>query len=135
MAPGSPSTAAVLRDYLQQHPTVKYFTPESPDFSATKACCILKPAVQPFAIAQPQSAADVQALIRFCVNNDVDFVVRAGGHDCTGRSQVHGALTIDLRALNSVVVDTATTTVKIGGGALLRDVSAELEKYGLVTPV
>lgn len=135
MAPGTPSTAAALRDYLQQHPTIKLYTPESPDFTSTKLCCILKPDVQPFAIAQPQSAADVQALIKFAVDNDVDFVVRAGGHDTAGRSQVHGALTIDLRDLNSVVVDEASKTAKIGGGALHRNVSAELEKFGLVTPV
>ncbi|CAK7207537.1 hypothetical protein SEUCBS139899_010347 [Sporothrix eucalyptigena] len=135
MAPGSASTAAMLRDYLQQHPSVKLHVPEDADFRSIKECCILKPEAQPFAIAHPQSAEDVQALVRFCVHNDVDFVVRAGGHDTTGRSQVHDALTIDMRAFNSVIVDRASLTVRVGGGALHRDVSAELQKYGLVTPV
>ncbi|CAK7231691.1 hypothetical protein SCUCBS95973_008004 [Sporothrix curviconia] len=135
MAPGSPTTATLLREYLQQHPSVKLYVPEDSDFRSTKECCILKPEVQPFAIVQPQSTEDVQALVRFCTEHDVDFVVRAGGHDCAGRSQVHGALTIDMRAFNSVVVDKTTQTVRIGGGAFHRDVSAELEKFGLVTPV
>ncbi|ERS96827.1 hypothetical protein HMPREF1624_07036 [Sporothrix schenckii ATCC 58251] len=135
MAPGNASTAATLGDYLAQYPAIKYYTPNSPDFAATKAAFISKPATQPFAIARPQSAADVQALIRFCVDNDVDFVVRVGGHDTAGRSQIHGVLTIDLRDLNSVVVDEASKTVKVGGGALLRDVSRELGKFGLATPV
>ncbi|CAK7230296.1 hypothetical protein SBRCBS47491_007538 [Sporothrix bragantina] len=135
MAPGSQSTASSLRDYLQQHPSVKLHVPEDPDFRCIKECCILKPEAQPFAIAQPQSVEDVQALVRFCTENDVDFVVRAGGHDCAGRSQVHDALSIDMRGLKSVTVDQSALTVRVGGGAMHRDVSAELEKYGLVTPV
>ncbi|CAK7216469.1 hypothetical protein SBRCBS47491_002836 [Sporothrix bragantina] len=91
--------------------------------------CILKPEVRPFEIAQPQSADEIQALVCLCVENDVDFVVRAGGHDISGHSQVHGALTINMRALNSVVVDEATLTLRVAGGVLHRDVSAKLEKY------
>ncbi|KAI2634010.1 hypothetical protein GGS21DRAFT_543910 [Xylaria nigripes] len=126
------SFLAALR---QQHSEVPLITPEDSHFEATRLCFVKRDASVPAAIARPQSAAHVQALIRFCTQNGVDFVVRSGGHDCSGRSQVKGALSIDMRDIKHVSVSADEKTVTVGGGILFRDLTNELDTRGLVTPV
>ncbi|CAJ2508078.1 Uu.00g092640.m01.CDS01 [Anthostomella pinea] len=130
----APTDIAKLQEHLAQHPSIKLITREDPDFEAVRACFVKRPA-KPSAIARPQSAEDVQALVRYCVGNGVDFNVRAGGHDCAGRSQVHDALTIDLRDLHHVRISDDKTTASVGGGILFRELTKALGEEDLVTPV
>lgn len=130
------STLAALQEHLnQQHPSIKLITPSSPDFEGVRACFIKKDDAVPLAIARPQNAADVQALVRYCTQHGVDFVVRAGGHDCAGRSQVGGVLTIDVRDIKHVLVSDDEKTARVGGGVVFRDLTKELDARGLITPV
>ncbi|KAI1751588.1 FAD-binding domain-containing protein [Xylaria castorea] len=118
-----------------QYPDLRLIAPSDPSFEATRACYVKRDNHVPFAIARPQSAEHVQALIQYCTTNAVDFVVRSGGHDCAGRSQVAGALSIDLRDIKHVNISTDEKTATVGGGILFRDLAKELDARGLVTPV
>ncbi|KAI1169888.1 FAD-binding domain-containing protein [Nemania sp. FL0916] len=118
-----------------EHPEIKLITSSDPTFEATRACFIKRDADIPSAIARPQNAEQVQTLVRFCTKNGVDFVVRSGGHDCAGRSQVAGALSIDLRDIKHVDVSADEKTAVVGGGVLFRDLTGVLDARGLVTPV
>ena len=132
----SSATLAALQQYFSaQHPEIPIVTPASPDFEALRSCFVKRDADVPLAIVCPRTTEDVQSLVRYCVANSVDFVVRSGGHDCSGRSQVRGALTIDIRAIKHVVVSRDERTVTVGGGVLVRDLASELDARGLVTPV
>ncbi|OTB06401.1 hypothetical protein M426DRAFT_20855 [Hypoxylon sp. CI-4A] len=64
-----------------------------------------------------------------------DLVVRIGGHDFVGRSQVRDALTIDMRDIKYVRISDDEKTAGVGGGILFRNLTKALEKRGLVTPV
>ncbi|RYP14338.1 hypothetical protein DL765_006441 [Monosporascus sp. GIB2] len=88
----------------------------------------------PLAVARPRIAADVQALVRYCANG-VDFVIRRGGHDCAGRTQVRGALAIVVRGLDHVRVAEDDETAAVGGGVILRNLARVLDARGLVTLV
>ncbi|KAI0594720.1 FAD-binding domain-containing protein [Biscogniauxia sp. FL1348] len=135
MAQDTTSTLAALQQYLSgQCPDIRVLTPSSPEFEAVRACFVKRDAV-PLAIARPQTAQHVQALVRYCVENKVEFVVRSGGHDCAGRSQVHGALTIDMRDIKYVRVSEDSQTARVGGGTIFRDLTRELDARGLITPV
>lgn len=133
MAPGTAATASSLESYLSQYPSIKLFTPASSDYEALRECFVVRPA-KPFAIARPQTAEDVQALIRFCIKNDVDFNIRTGGHDCAGRSQIPDVLMIDMRDIDYVKVDESKTTARVGGGILTRGLTKALGEHGLITP-
>ncbi|KAI2464933.1 FAD-binding domain-containing protein [Annulohypoxylon bovei var. microspora] len=136
MAPNTAETLTVLEQHLtKNHPGIKLITPLSSNFEDVRACFVKRDDDVPIAIARPQTAADVQALVKHCVENDVDFVVRSGGHDCAGRSQVRGALTIDLRDINYVRVSEDEKTASVGGGIIFRDLAKELDARGLITPV
>lgn len=80
MTPDTAATTSALKEYLQQFPSIQLYTPEDEKFEAVRECFVVRPA-RPSAIVRPQSAEDVQALVRFCVEHDVDFSIRGGGHD------------------------------------------------------
>jgi FAD/FMN-containing dehydrogenase len=125
-----------LQAYLkQQRSTTKLFPREHPDFESVRACFVKRPGVQPALIARPQTADDVQGLVQYCVRNKVEFVIRTGGHDCAGRSQVHDLLWIDMRDIDYVEIAQDKATAKVGGGILFKGLTKALGEEGLVTPV
>ncbi|KAI1099072.1 FAD-binding domain-containing protein [Jackrogersella minutella] len=136
MASNTAATLTVLQQHLNQnHPSIKLITPSSPDFEEVRTCFVKREEAISLAIARPQTATDVQSLVKYCTENDVDFVIRSGGHDCAGRSQVRGALTIDMRDIKYVLVSEDEKTASVGGGVIFRDLAKELDARGLITPV
>src|SRR5262249_55256005 len=73
---------------------------------------------------------DVQSAIRAVRNCDLPLSVRGGGHDWAGRALCDG-IVIDLSGMNSVVIDPATHTARISGGARASDVVEAADPLGL----
>ncbi|OTA55873.1 FAD-binding domain-containing protein [Hypoxylon sp. EC38] len=135
MAADTAATLAALEQYLDRTPCdVELITPSMPEFEGMRACYVKRDHI-PLAIARPQTCSDVRVLVRYCVENNVDFVIRTGGHDCAGRSQVHDALTIDMRDIKYVRVSGDQKTAIVGGGIIFRDLARILGERGLITPV
>lgn len=131
---------ALIQELKTSHPTITVLLRADPDFEATSRCHVVTPNPNCLGLARPTSAEEVCALIKFCTARSLPFVVRVGGHDCCARSQVSDALMIDLREMCHVCVDEAVgpgrqRTAKVGGGCLISGLLAELERFGLVTPV
>lgn len=89
---------------------------------------------KPAAIVRAVTASDVQKVVRIAADRDVPLAVRCGGHSFAGLGTCDHGIVCDLSRMNAVLVDPQTRTVDVGGGALLGDVDAAGEKYGLVTP-
>src|SRR3954470_7388758 len=89
---------------------------------------------RPAAVAYASDADDVAAVVRAARAAGVRFTIRAGGHSVSGRSIRDGALCIDLRALDEVVVDPRAEVVSVGGGALLGELDAATQEHGLAVP-
>jgi FAD/FMN-containing dehydrogenase len=89
---------------------------------------------RPGAIVQVASADDVQTVVRIAANGGLPLAIRGGGHSFAGLGTCDAGIVCDLSRLNEVHVDPRTSTVEVGGGALLGDVDAAGEPYGLVTP-
>lgn len=106
----------------------------SSEFAAWRFNYISHPA-EPLIIARPRTSEEVATIVTFCVSQELDFAVRAGGHDLQGRSTVQDAVTIDLREINYVEISDDERTARIGGGVLLSTVLDELGKRQLSTPV
>jgi FAD/FMN-containing dehydrogenase len=90
-------------------------------------------AVHPLAIAYCATAADVRRAVVWAKKYGVRIAPRAGGHSYGGYSTTSG-LVVDVSRLDGITVDPAQRTARIGAGARLIDVYAELWKHGLTIP-
>ncbi len=83
---------------------------------------------------QAATASDVQKVVSIAAESGLPLAVRCGGHSFAGLGTCDDGIVCDLSRMNAVLVDSQTRTVEVGGGALLGDVDAAGERYGLVTP-
>ena len=84
----------------------------------------------PRAVVRCRTAQDVQSAIRAVRDCDLPLSVRGGGHDWAGRALCDG-IVIDLSGMNSVVIEPATRTAQILGGARAGDVVDAADPLGL----
>ncbi|MFD7153850.1 FAD-binding oxidoreductase [Kribbella sp. NPDC059898] len=88
----------------------------------------------PAVIARCRSAADVSHAVLFAQNRGLEVAVRGGAHNPGGASGVDDGLVIDLSLMNEVTVDPVAKLARAGGGALLGQLDAATQEYGLATP-
>lgn len=124
---------AVLSLLQAHHPIIKHYAPGSAEYANLTKTYVVSQA-KPAAIVRPQTADDVQVLVRLFGQEAIDFNIRTGGHNCLGRALVEGAVVIDMRDVASVTINEDKKTAKIGGGILTGDLSKTLGSYGLITP-
>ena len=84
----------------------------------------------PRAVVHCRTTGDVQSVILAARDSDISLSVRGGGHDWAGRALCDG-IVIDLSGMNSVVIDPATHTARISGGARASDVVRAADPLGL----
>jgi FAD/FMN-containing dehydrogenase len=89
---------------------------------------------RPNLIVQAASESDVIAAVNYARENGLDLAVRAAGHNVAGLASIDGGLVIDMRGLDSVEVDAAAHTVRVGGGANWGQVDAATHAIGMATP-
>ncbi|WP_341975924.1 FAD-binding oxidoreductase [Microbacterium sp. LTA6] len=104
-------------------------TPDSAEYSAAARTPMASAA--PVLVLRPADTADVARAVRFAAASDLPLAVRGGGHSAAGFSTVDGGIVIDLRSLDAVEV-LPDRRVRVGGGALWRQVVEALAPHGLV---
>jgi FAD/FMN-containing dehydrogenase len=110
------------------------FDPEHADYDRLRRVNNAVIERRPGAIVQAATANDVQKIVGIAASHRVPLAVRCGGHSFAGLGTCDDGIVCDLSRMKAVVVDPRARTVEVGGGALLGDVDAAGERYGLVTP-
>ncbi|RLV49987.1 FAD-binding oxidoreductase [Nocardioides mangrovicus] len=82
----------------------------------------------PDSVVRPQDADDVRRSVGDAVRHGRRVAVRGGGVGFSGARP--GSVLLDLRDLDDVVVDPGSRRVRVGGGAVWRDVSRILATSG-----
>ncbi|KAG8360472.1 hypothetical protein FVEN_g2054 [Fusarium venenatum] len=111
----------------------KTYAPDAPDFKQIEQCFVEKP-VQTLGVVRPQNGDEVASVVRFCLERNVEFTIRGGGHDCASRTLVDGALVVDMRDIKHVVVAQDQKSARVGGGILSGDLAKALGKDKLAAP-
>jgi FAD/FMN-containing dehydrogenase len=86
---------------------------------------------RPVIIARCASTADVVMAVNFARENDLLVAVKGGGHNAAGNAVCDDGIMIDLSQMRRVDVNPENKTVRVDGGALLGDVDAETQLYGM----
>lgn len=89
----------------------------------------------PAMIARCESVGDVVTAVIYARDNDLLLSVRGGGHNVAGHATNDGGLVVDLSPMNSVEVNGAVQTVRVGGGATLGELDRATQAHGLIVPV
>ncbi|TDU89319.1 FAD/FMN-containing dehydrogenase [Kribbella voronezhensis] len=89
---------------------------------------------RPAVIVQARSVEDVSRAVGFARENGLEIAVRGGAHSPGGACTVEDGLVIDLSRLNQVTIDPVAKRARVGGGALLGDLDAAAQQYGLAVP-
>ncbi|GKU08270.1 d-lactate dehydrogenase protein [Fusarium langsethiae] len=129
-------TATSLFSELKAHlkgTQAKTYATDAPDYKKIEQCFVEKD-VQTLGVVRPQNRDEVASVLRFCLERNVEFTIRGGGHDCASRTLVDGAFVIDMRDINHVVIAEDKKSAKVGGGILSGDLAKALGKDGLATP-
>jgi len=89
---------------------------------------------RPGMIAQCTDVQDVINSLNFAKENNILLAVRGGGHNAGGLGIADDALVIDLSPMKEIKVDTASKTVKVQGGCLLKERDAATHEVGMTVP-
>ncbi|WP_394428406.1 FAD-binding oxidoreductase [Streptomyces sp. SGAir0957] len=89
---------------------------------------------RPALVARCADADDVARVIGFARRHGLPLAVRGGGHHGAGLGTCDGGVVADLSPMNTVEVDAAARTVRVGGGATWGPVDAATHEHGLATP-
>jgi len=89
---------------------------------------------KPAIIARCVNTSDVVKAVSFARDNQMLLSIKGGGHNSAGTASCTGGVMIDLSLMRRVNVDSHMKTARVDGGALLGDVDAETQVYGLVVP-
>ena len=89
---------------------------------------------RPALIARCANPQDVASAIGFARAHDLPLAICGGGHNGGGLGSVDDGVVADLSLLKDISVDPAARTVRVGGGALWREVDAATHEHGLAVP-
>ncbi|OLL72378.1 FAD linked oxidase-like protein [Pseudonocardia sp. Ae168_Ps1] len=90
---------------------------------------------RPAVIAQCVSTGDVVAAVAYAQAVELEISIRSGAHNVAGRCTGDDGLMIDLSRMRGVVVDPEARRARVRAGALLADVDAATQAYGLAVPL
>jgi FAD/FMN-containing dehydrogenase len=109
-------------------------TPDAPGYDEARSTWNALIDRRPALIVQCSGAADVVDAVNFAREQELALSIKAGGHNVAGNAVNDGGIVIDLSQMRGVVVDPATRTVRVQGGATWGDCDRETQLFGLAVP-
>lgn len=111
---------------------------DSPAYDAAREAAIwnkrLDKARTPDAVVAVRSAEELAAAIRFAAARGMKVSPRGSGHHYEAAALRDGGLMLDLAGLDSIEVDVAARTARVGAGVTGGALSERLAAYGLAFP-
>ncbi|CAG8959241.1 hypothetical protein HYFRA_00012599 [Hymenoscyphus fraxineus] len=110
--------------------------PGSQDYSASLSSyfSLQETSVQPACVASPRTVQDVSIIVQ-AVTNPIarcQFAIRSGGHSSfANAANIHDGVTIDLRGLDGIELNTEDSLVSVGVGSSWGSVYTQLDEHNL----
>src|SRR5215475_4775583 len=111
----------------------RLLTPEASEYESSRAIFNRAFDLHPALIARCADSSDVARVLDFAQSQKVPLAVRSGGHSRIGHGMCEGGVVLDLSGMNRVVVDQRKRVARAEAGALVRDLDAATQQFGLAT--
>jgi FAD/FMN-containing dehydrogenase len=121
------STAALSG--LSRHVRGRLLVPGDTDWDTARRPWNLRVDQRPAAIVEPEGAGDMAATAAFAGRHGLRVTVQSSGHGAG--ADLSDTIIVRTSALREITIDTARDVVKVGAGALARDLAAALPPHGL----
>ncbi|KAL4784204.1 hypothetical protein BJX76DRAFT_327982 [Aspergillus varians] len=119
----SEKRAVHLREELQ-NTRAKVVTPEDEQYPGLISRWSEASEREAGAVVLVTSSYEVSLAVAYATQHAIPFVVQGGGHSTSGASSTHGGIVISLSAMRHILVDSASATVAVQGGATWEEVDA-----------
>jgi len=103
--------------------------PGDAEYDDERAVFNLNHELTPAVIVVPESAADVQAAVRFAASQHRPVLVKTTGHQIVGSAS--GAVVIATHRMNGITIDPVGRSARVGAGVLWSEVVAKAVEAGL----
>ncbi|KAE8386654.1 hypothetical protein BDV23DRAFT_187058 [Aspergillus alliaceus] len=74
---------------------------------------------------------EVSKTVSFATKRHIPFVVQGGGYNTSGSSSTYGGIAISMSKMSKIIVDQASKTIAVQGGATWQDVDRVADTFGL----
>ena len=118
---------------LQKDFDGELITPDQDGYDSVRALRNTEVDRHPAVIARCVNRSDVASAVNFAREQGLEISVRCGSHNASGAAACDDGMMIDLTLMRSVSVDPDARRVRVAGGALLGDMDAATQEYGLAT--
>jgi len=123
-------TAHTLAE-LRPHLGGKIVGPDDPNWDEARMAWNLSVDQRPAAVARPESADDVVAVVEVAGEHGLRVAPQGTGHGATPRASLERSVLLDMSRMNTVEVDPGRRRVRLQAGAQWQHVTGPAAEHGL----
>jgi FAD/FMN-containing dehydrogenase len=120
-----------MSDFSELRIAGRVVTTGDSDWDAARAAWNLTADLHPSAVAFPESAEDVAAVVRFAAEHDLRVAAQGTGHGAPALAPLDDTILVKTERMRGVEVDDDARTARIAAGVLAAEVGEAVQAYGL----
>lgn len=122
---------AIALDTLRSQFTGNLHAPGDAGYDDARMAWNLVADQRPVLVAEPRTAADVAAVVRFARQERLRVAPQGTGHNATARAGVDESILLNTRLMRGVEIDFERRSARVEAGALCADLTAPASELGL----
>jgi hypothetical protein len=122
---------ALALDTLRATFSGELHAPGDAGYDEARAAWNLMVDQRPALVAQPRTADDIAAVVRFARHHGLRVAPQGTGHNGSPRSALHESILLNTRLMRGVEIDFASRSARVEAGALCADLTGPASELGL----
>src|SRR4051794_28553298 len=127
----TPARPALELDTLRASFAGELHAPGDAGYDEARAAWNLMVDQHPVLVAEPRTAEDIAAVVRFARHHGLRVAPQGTGHNAMARTGVDESILLNTRLMRGVEIDFPTRSARVEAGALCADLTAPASELGL----